>query len=124
LALRHNPESVHGLDKLTDRIPHVQADPRSETSKRRKESRNSPANSCQCFSVVNAPEIYQSAGQVVVSKFLTAIQASDVGSSAIDRPASGKVGWAGLAQCYGRTLVLMKTDKNKTKERAQKERHA
>jgi len=34
---------------------------------------------------MDAPEIYQSPGLVVVSEFLTAIQASDVASSAIDR---------------------------------------
>src|SRR5882762_167688 len=90
LALRQNSEALHGLDKLTHRNPHIQpAQPCSETSKRRKESLHCPANSCPCFCVMDAPEIYQSTGLVVVSEFLTAIQASDVGSSAIDRSASG-----------------------------------
>jgi len=64
----------------------------SETSKRRKEFNNFPSNSCQCFCVMHAPEIYQPSGLVVVSELLTAIQASDVGPSAIDRSASVKVG--------------------------------
>jgi hypothetical protein len=93
VAFRQDSEAVHGFGKLTHRIPHVQADPCSETSKRRKESSNSPANSCQCLCVMDAPEIHHAAGPVVVSEFLTAIQASDVASAPIDRPASGKVGW-------------------------------
>jgi hypothetical protein len=36
---------------------------------------------------VDAPEIYQSHGLVVVSELLTAIQASDVGSLAMERSA-------------------------------------
>jgi hypothetical protein len=89
VALRQNSEAVHGLDKLTHRNPHIQpADPYSETSKGRKESINSPTNSCQCLCVMDAPEIYYSPGLVVVSEFLTAIQASNVRSSAIDRSVS------------------------------------
>jgi hypothetical protein len=38
---------------------------------------------------MDAPEIYQSPGLVVVSEFLTAIQASDVGSTAADISARG-----------------------------------
>src|SRR5467141_1340525 len=65
LALRQNSEAVHGPDKLTHRNPHIQpAEPCSETSKRRKESINSPTNSCQCFCVMDAPEIYLSTGLV------------------------------------------------------------
>jgi hypothetical protein len=45
----------------------------SETSERRKEFLKSPTNSCQCFCVMDAPEIYQASGPVVVSEFLTAI---------------------------------------------------
>jgi hypothetical protein len=94
LALRQNREAVHGPDKLSHRNPHIQpADTCSENSKRRKESINSPTNSCQCFWVMDAPEICQSHGSVVVREFLTAIQASDVGSPAIDRSASGQAGW-------------------------------
>ena len=90
LALRKNSEAVHGPDKLTRRNPHIQpAEPCSETSKRRKESTNFPTDSGPCFCVMDAPEIYQSPGLVVVSEFLTAIQASDVSSSATDRSASG-----------------------------------
>ena len=118
LALRQNSK---GADRLTLRNPHVQpANHCSETSKRRKEFNNSPANSCQCFCVMDAPEIYQPSGLVVVSELLTAIQASDVGPSAIDRSASLKVGWDRLA--YRRTLMQMGTDKNKTKQSPQKER--
>jgi len=85
LALRQNSESGHRPDVLTDRSPHLQpAEPRSEASKRRKEFNNSPTHTCQCFCVMDAPEIYQSAGLVVVGEFLTAIQASDVGPPAID----------------------------------------
>jgi hypothetical protein len=69
---------------------------------------------------MDAPEIYQPSGLVVVSELLTAIQASDVGPSAIDRSASLKVGWDRLA--YRRTLMQMGTDKNKTKQSPQKER--
>ncbi len=85
LALGQNSEAVHGPDKLTDRSPQLQpAEPRSEASKRRKEFINSPTNPCQCFCVMDAPEIYQSAGLVVAGEFLTAVQASDVGSPATD----------------------------------------
>src|SRR5271155_590623 len=92
LALRQNSEALHGPDTLTHRGPHFQlAAPRSETSEWRKESLKSPTNSCQCFRVVDAPEIYQVAGPVVVSEFLTAIQTSDVASSPTDRSASGKL---------------------------------
>jgi hypothetical protein len=100
------------------------ADACGEASERRKEFSKPPTKSCQCFCVMDAPEIYHAAGPVVVSEFLTAIQASDVASSPTDRPASGKVGWDCLAQCYRRTLVPMKTDKNKTKQCPQKERYA
>jgi hypothetical protein len=94
LALRQNPETLHGPDRLTHRNPHIQlAGLWSEASKRRKKSVNSPASSCQYFCVAQAPEIDQSPGLMVVSKFLTAIQASDVGSSSIDRSASGQVEW-------------------------------
>ena len=90
LALRQNSEAVHGPEKLTHRNPHIQpANACSDTSKRRKESIKSPTNSCQCFCVMDAPEIYQLPGLVVVGEFLTAIQASDVGSSGIGRSASG-----------------------------------
>ena len=123
MALRQNFEAVHGPDKLTSRNPYIQpADPCSETSKRRKESSNFPTNSCQCFCVTDAPEIHQSSGLVVVNEFLTAIQASDVRSPAIDRWASGLVGWDRLSHCYRRALMPVGTDKNKTQQRAQKER--
>jgi hypothetical protein len=93
MALRQNSEAMHGPGTLA-RNPHVQlADACSETSERRKEFMNSPTNSCQCFCVMDAPEIYHVAGPVVVSEFLTAIQASDVASPPTDGPASGKVGW-------------------------------
>src|ERR1700730_2603191 len=83
LALHESSEAVQGPDKLTHRNPHIQsADPCSETSKNRKDSSNAPTNSCQCFCVMDAPEIYQPPGLVVVSEFLTAIHASDVGCSA------------------------------------------
>lgn len=94
LALRQNSEAVHGPDTLPHRNLHIQpADLCAETSKSRKESINSPTNSCPCFCVTDAPEIYQSPGLVVVGEFLTAIQASDVGFSAKNRSASGYVGW-------------------------------
>src|SRR5580693_954375 len=94
LALRQNFEAMHGPDTLTHRSSPIQAPAScSETSERRKESLKSPTNSCQCFCVMDAPEIYQVAGPVVVSEFLTAIQTSDVASSPTDRSASGKVGW-------------------------------
>jgi len=94
MALRQNSEGVHGHGKLTYRNFHIQpGGPSSEASNRRKESINSPTNSCQCFCVTDAPEIDQSPGLVVVSESLTAIQASDVGSPAIDRSVSGQAGW-------------------------------
>ncbi|PYX67638.1 MAG: hypothetical protein DMG78_27255 [Acidobacteria bacterium] len=90
MALRQNSEAMRGPDKLTHRNPHIQpADPCSETSKRRKEFINYPTNSRQYFCVIGAPEIYELPGLVVVNEFLTAIQANDVGSSAMDRSASG-----------------------------------
>jgi len=90
LALRQNSEAVQGPDDVTRRNPHIHpADPCNETSKKRKESNNSPTNCCQCFCVMDAPEIYQLSGLVVVSEFSTAIQASDVGFSAMDRSPSG-----------------------------------
>jgi hypothetical protein len=89
LALRQNSEAVHRFDKFTHRIPNVKtADPCRETSKRRKEFIYPPANSCQSFCVMDAPEIYQAPGLVVVSEFLTAIQANDVSFSAKDGSAS------------------------------------
>ena len=125
MALRQNSQTVYGPGALTHRNPHMElTDACSETSERRKEFIDSPTNPCQCFCVVDAPEIHHAAGPVVVSEFLTAIQASDVASSATDRPASGKVGWDGIAQCYRRTLMPMKADKNKTKQCTQKERYA
>src|SRR5205814_8180397 len=115
--MRQNSEAVHEPDKLTHRNPHIQpADTCSQTSKRRKEPINSSTNSSQCFCDMDAPEIHQSPGLVVVSELLTAIQASDVGFAAIDRSASRQVGRDGLAQCYRRTLMPMATDNSKTKE--------
>jgi hypothetical protein len=98
------------------------ADPCSKTSERRKDSCNSPANSGERFRVVNAPEIHKVAGPVVISEFMTAIQAGNVASSRIDRLTCGKVGREGLAQCYRRAFMPMKTDENKTKQCPQKER--
>jgi len=93
LPLHQNSEAVQGPEKLTHRDPHIQpADPCNETAKGREESANSPTNSCPCFCVMDAPEIGQSPGLAVESEFLTAIQASDVGSSAINRSASGQIG--------------------------------
>src|SRR5580658_2339721 len=90
LAFRQNSEAVHGPDTLTHRGPPIQlAAPCSETSEGRKESLKSPTNSRKCFRVMDAPEIYQVAGPVVVSEFLTAIQTSDVASSPTHRSASG-----------------------------------
>ena len=89
LALHRNSKAMHGPDKLTHRNPIQPADSCSETFNRRKESINSPTNSCQCFCVMDAPEIYQSPGFVVVGEFLTTIQASDVGSSTMDSSVSG-----------------------------------
>jgi len=108
--------AVQGLGKLTDRIPHIQANPCSKTSERRKDSIHSPTNSGQSFRVMDAPEIYQVTGPVVVGEFLTAIQASNVASSRADRPTSGKSGWDRLAQGYRGTFMSMKTNKNKTKQ--------
>jgi hypothetical protein len=68
---------------------------------------------------MDAPEIYNPSGLVVVSELLTAIQASDEGPSAIDRSVSMKGGSGRLA--YGRPLMSMGTDKNKTKQSPQKE---
>jgi hypothetical protein len=117
LALRQNSEVVHRLDKFTHRIPSVKtADPYRETSKRRKEFIYLPANACQRFCVMDAPEIYQASGLVVVSEFLTAIQANDVSFSAKDRSASEQVGWDCHTGRYRRTPMPMKTDKNKTKQ--------
>jgi hypothetical protein len=88
MAFRQNSEAVHGPGTVARRNPHMQlAHACSETSERRKEFMNSSTNSCQCFCVMDTPEIYEVAGPVVVSEFLTAIQASDV-SPAMDRPAS------------------------------------
>src|ERR1700719_3343172 len=86
LVLRQNSEAVHGTDKLLQRNPQIQpAEPCSETSSRRKESMHSPTNTCQSFWVMDAPEIHHLPGLVVVSEFVTAIQASDVAAPAIDR---------------------------------------
>jgi hypothetical protein len=116
LVLHHNSKAVHGPVELI-RNPHIQpAGSCGETSKRRKESSNSSSNSCQCFCVMDAPEICQAPGLVVVSEFLTAVQASDVSSSAIERSASGQVGGDRLAQRHRRTLMLMAADKSKTKQ--------
>jgi|SRR6185437_3015511 len=89
LALYQNSKAVHGPDKLTHRNPIQPADPCSKTSNRRKESINSPTKSCHCFCVMDAPEIHQSPGFVVVGEFLTTIQASDVGYSTMDSSVSG-----------------------------------
>jgi len=89
LALHRNSKAVHGPDKLTHRNPIQRGGPCGESSKRRKESINSPANSCHSVCVMDAPEIYQSTGFVVVGEFLTTIQASDVGSSTMDSTVSG-----------------------------------
>jgi len=90
MTLRQNSQAVRGPDQLAHRNPGIQpADLCSETSKVRKKFTDSPANSCQCFWVMDAPEIYQSPGLGVVNKFLTAIQASDVCSSAIGISESG-----------------------------------
>src|SRR5579859_765136 len=119
VAFRQNSEAVHGPHQLIHRNPHLQpAEPCSKASKRRKKFINSPANSCPCFRVMDAPEVYQPPGLMVVSKFLTAVQACDVGFPAMDGSAFGDVRWNCLAQCYRRTLMPMGTDKNKTKQRA------
>ena len=81
---------------------------------------DSSTNSCQRFRVMDTPEIKQVTRHVVVSEFLTAIQASDVGSPAVDSPAFGSVGRDRLAQCDRRTFMAMRTDKNKAKQRSQK----
>jgi hypothetical protein len=84
VALHQNSGALHRPGELARGIPHIYpADPRSEASERRKEFGNFPTNSSECFCVMDAPEIYHSPGLVVVSEFLPAIQASDVGSSAI-----------------------------------------
>jgi hypothetical protein len=122
LVLRQNSEATHGPVELT-RNPHIHpAESCSEPSKRRRQSLNSPAYSCHRFCIADAPEIYQSSGLVVVFEFLTAIQASDVRSSAIQKSVSGQVGWDCFAQCHRGTLMLMATDKNKPKQCPQKER--
>src|ERR1700720_239628 len=96
------------------------ANVRSEISKRRKQFSNFPTNSCQRFFVMDAPEIHHSPGLVVVSEFLAAIEASDVGSRAI--PGSARqFGWDRLAQCYRRTLVPMGARNKETKQCPQKE---
>ena len=88
-VLHQNCEAVHRFDKFTHRIPNVKtAEPCRETSERRKEFINSPANSRQSFWVMDAPEIYQAPGFVVISEFLTAIQANDVSFSAKTSSAS------------------------------------
>jgi hypothetical protein len=93
-VLAHNSEAVRGADKLAHPNLHIQpADPCDETTKRRKQSVNSPTNSCQCFCVMDAPEIYQSPGLGVIRESFTAIQASNVCSSAVVRLASGVFGW-------------------------------
>jgi hypothetical protein len=90
LALRQNSEAVQGPDNLTHVNPHIQpANPGNETSKRGKETNNASTNFCQRFCVMDAPEIYQSPALVVVSEFLTAVQTSDVGFSAMNRSVSG-----------------------------------
>jgi len=124
LALRQNSEVVHGLDKLTHRSPHIQlAKTCGEASKRRKEFSNSPAHSCQCFCVMDAPEIYQSPGLVVVSELLTAIEANQVGFSAKYKSGPRYLGWHGLAQRYRRTPMPMGTYKDKTQQCPYKERY-
>ena len=121
LALHQNSEATHGPVKLI-RNPHIHpAESCGEPSKRRKHSLNSSSNSCQRFCVMDAPEICQLPGLVVVSEFLAAVQASDVSSSAIKRSASGQVGGDRLAQRHRRALMLMAADKNKTKQCPQKE---
>ena len=90
LALRQNSETTHETAQLTHRNPHIQpSNPCSETSKRREESINSPTNSCQRFCVMNAPKIYQLPAFAIECEFLAAIQAPDVGPSAIDKSPSG-----------------------------------
>jgi len=89
LALRQDSETVQEPDNLRHRNPHIQpANSCNETSKRGKETNNASTNFCQRFCVMDAPEIYQSPALVVVSEFLTAIQASDVGFSAMNRSVS------------------------------------
>jgi hypothetical protein len=74
VALRQNSGALHGPDNLGPRSPEIQfAGPCSESSHRRKEFTKFPANHRKCFCVVNAPEIHDSPGLVVVSEFLAAI---------------------------------------------------
>ena len=120
---RQNSGALRGPGKLTYRNSHIQpAHPCSEIWERRKEFTNFPTNCCQCFCVTDAPEIYHSPGLVVVREFLTAIQASDVGSSAIDRPASWQVGRDRLAHCYRRALVPMGAGINQADQCPEKKR--
>ena len=93
-------DAEHVPGKPAHRNRHIQrVHPWSELSKRQKEPINSPANSGQRFGVTHAPEIYQSPGLGVVSESFAAVQASDVGFSAIGRWASGSSRRNCLAQC-------------------------
>ena len=61
----------------------------SEVSKRRKKSVKFSPKSCQRFRVMDTPEIHELSGLRIESEALTAVQARDVGSSAIEGPVSG-----------------------------------
>jgi hypothetical protein len=90
LVLRQNSEAAQGPVNLTHRNLHIQpANPGNETSKRGKEINNASTNFRQRLCVMDAPEIYQSPALVIVSEFLTAVQTSDVGFSAMNRSVSG-----------------------------------
>ena len=93
MVLGRNSEAVNGRDKFTPRNPQMKlADACSENSKRRKEFTDFPTNSRKCFGVMDAPKIHHSSGLVVVSEFLAAIEASDVGSTA-KAGSARQVGW-------------------------------
>ena len=71
---------------------------------------------------MDAPEIFHLPGSAVVSEFLTAVQASDVGFSAKDGSVSGFPGWHCHAQGYREALMPVGADINKTKQCPEKER--
>ena len=90
---RQNCEAVDGSDKLVHRNSHMQrSDTCSEVSKRRNKFVEFSTKSCQRFRVMDTPEIHELPGLRVVSEALTAVQARDVGSSAIEGRVSGQPG--------------------------------
>src|SRR5579859_4623328 len=89
MAPRQDSWVVRGPDNLTHQNPCLlPANPRGEPSKRRKLTTDCLANSSQRFCIMDAPEIRHAPGFGVANEFFAAIQASDIGFSAMDRSGS------------------------------------